>query len=171
MLILLAVGCEESSDKSMAVKPPPAADLAPVAERVLEADAALGTAVKNFSENNFGLAAGNVATARQALQEVARVQLPLAVVAQHVYTADVNLRLADAPERALVELEAARDFLKETLLTAGEGERVILGAFLERLIAIITDTEVSPEEKLDQLEALQREIAEAILRAARSGGE
>ncbi len=153
------------------VKIPPAADLAPVAERVLEADAALGMAVKNFSENNFGLAAGNVATARQALQEVARVQLPLTVVAQHVYTADVNLRLADAPERALVELEAARNFLKETLLTAGEGERTILGAFLERLITIIADTEVSPEEKLDQLEALQRDLAEAVLGAVRTGGE
>ncbi|MCK4593223.1 hypothetical protein KAU45_01885 [bacterium] len=155
----------------MVVKSPPAANLAPVAERVLEADAALGTAVEDFSENNFGLAASNVVKARQALQEVARVQLPLAVVAQHVYTADVNLRFAEAPERALVELEAARNFLKETLLTAGEGERAILGAFLERLIEIIADIEVSPEEKLDQLEALQRDLAEAVLGAARTGGE
>jgi len=151
------------------VKPPPAADLAPLAEMVRQADAAVEQAAKDFGENNFGLAAGDVARARKALREVSRVRLPLAVTAQHVYTADVNLRFADSPERALVEIEAARDFLAETLLDAETDEREVLSSFLDRLVGVIDDAEVSREEKLSQLEALQRDLAAAVLRAAYAG--
>jgi len=151
------------------VKPPPAADLAPLAEMVRQADAAIEQAAKDFGENNFGLAAGDVARARKALREVSRVRLPLAVTAQHVYTADVNLRFADSPERALVEIEAARDFLAETLLDAETDEREVLSSFLDRLVGVIDDAEVSREEKLSQLEALQRDLAAAVLRAAYAG--
>lgn len=151
------------------MKPPPAADLAPLAEMVRQADAAIEQAAKDFGENNFGLAAGDVARARKALREVSRVRLPLAVTAQHVYTADVNLRFADSPERALVEIEAARDFLAETLLDAETDEREVLSSFLDRLVGVIDDAEVSREEKLSQLEALQRDLAAAVLRAAYAG--
>ena len=151
------------------MKPPPAADLAPLAEMVRQADAAVEQAAKDFGENNFGLAAGDVARARKALREVSRVRLPLAVTAQHVYTADVNLRFADSPERALVEIEAARDFLAETLLDAETDEREVLSSFLDRLVGVIDDAEVSREEKLSQLEALQRDLAAAVLRAAYAG--
>jgi hypothetical protein len=168
--LILGTACGEGAEGPCEVKTPPAADLTTAAEWVSVADAALDEAVSNFRENNFGLAADHVLEARRALRGVARVQLPLSAVAQHVYTADVNLRFAEAPERALVELEAARDFLKETLLDAGEGERTVLGAFLDRLIDIIEDAEVSREEKLAQLEALQRDLAEAILAAAPTPG-
>ncbi|HUT98775.1 MAG TPA: hypothetical protein VM054_06845 [bacterium] len=151
------------------MKTPPAADLTSLAELVRSADAALDQAAKDFGENNFGLAAGGVARAQEALREVSRVRLPLAVVSQYVYTADVNLRFADAPERALAELEAARDFLAETLLDAGTDERELLSSFLDRLIGVIDDTEVGREEKLSQLEALQRDLATAVQATAGAG--
>jgi len=137
-------------------------DLAPLAERVRSADEALIQAQKDFQENNFGLAAGDVSRAQDALREVSRLHLPLAVAAQHVYTADVNLRFADAPERALTELEAARDFLAETLLDAGKEEQAVLSPFLDRLVGVIDDTQVSREEKLTQIEALLRDLAGAV---------
>jgi len=156
------------------VKPPAAVDLAPLAERVRSADAALEQAVKDFEENNFGLAAGDVARAQDALREVSRLRLPLAVTAQHVYTAEVDLRFADsasrAPEQALAELEAARDFLAETLLDTGADERAVLSPFLDRLVGVIDDTEVSREEKLTQLEALLRDLAGAVPKDPGTGG-
>ncbi|MCX7022481.1 MAG: hypothetical protein NTW26_09465 [bacterium] len=144
------------------MKPPPAADIASLAELVRSACATLDQAAKDFGENNFGLAAGDVSQAQEALREVSRVRLPLAVVAQHVYTADVNLRFSDAPKRALTELEAARDFLAETLLDTGTYERKVLSPFLDRLIGIIDDGSVSRGEKLSQLEALQRDLGVAV---------
>jgi len=156
------------------VKPPAAVDLAPLAELARTADAALVEAQKDFGENNFGLAAGEVARAQEALREVSRLRLPLAVVAQHVYTAEVNLRFADsasrAPEQALAELEAARDFLVETLLDAGKDEQAVLSPFLDRLVGVIDDTEVSREEKLAQLEALLRDLAGAVPKDPGTGG-
>ncbi|HDR06392.1 MAG TPA: hypothetical protein ENN88_02040, partial [Candidatus Coatesbacteria bacterium] len=131
-VFILAAGCTapEGQDE---VKTPPAADLAPLVRQALLADAALEKAALDFREQNFGLAAGEVAQAQQALRRVARLQLPLAVAAQHVYTADVNLRFADAPGRALAELEAARNFLAQILLETGEAGNPVLAGFLDRL--------------------------------------
>lgn len=149
-------------------------DLAPLAERVRTADAALEQAAKDFGDNNFGLAAGDVARAQDALREVSRLRLPLAVTAQHVYTAEVDLRFADsasrAPEQALAELEAARDFLAETLLDAEKEEQAVLSPFLDRLVGVIDDTEVSREEKLTQLESLLRDLAGAVPKDPGTGG-
>jgi hypothetical protein len=38
----------------------------------------------------------------------------------------------------------------------------VLSPFLDRLIGVIDDTEVGREEKLTQLEALQRDLAAAV---------
>jgi hypothetical protein len=169
VILLLLAGCTAGPENQGEVKPPPAANLVPLAEAVRSADAALDQAAKDFGDNNFGLAAGDVTRAQEALREVSRLRLPLAVVAQHVYTADVNLRFADAPERALAELEAARDFLTETLLDVGTDERELLSPFLDRLVGVIDEAEVSREEKLSQLEALQRDLAGAVTRVAGAG--
>jgi hypothetical protein len=152
------------------VKLPASVDLAPLAELARTADEALVDAQKDFGENNFGLAMGDVVRAQDALREVSRLRLPLAVATQHVYNAEINLRFADAPEQALAELEKARDFLAETLLEAGKEERVVLGKVLDRLVAVIDDSEVSREEKVTQLDALLLDLAGAVSGTGKSGG-
>lgn len=170
-LLVFLAGCTGGPDSTVEVKSPPAADLTSLADEVRSAAATLDQAVKDFGDNNFGLAAGGVVRAQETLRNVSRIRLPLAVTAQHVYTADVDLRYADAPERALAELEAARDFLAETMLDVGADERELLSPFLDRLIGVIDDTEVGREEKLSQLEALQRDLAAAVSGIAGAGAE
>lgn len=163
LFILVIAGCGGDEEQPTIQGPADGADLLPVAETVAETGALLNEAMEDLSSNNFGLAMGKVNLAGAALSATARIKLPLLVVSQRVYTADVNLRFVNDPARALLELEEARNYLKERMLAADEETKIALGSFLERLIAVIDDADVSQDDKLIQLEALQRDLAKAVL--------
>jgi len=163
LLIAFIAGCGGEDEQPTVAGPADGADLLPIAKTVSETGALLNEAIEDLASNNFGLALGKVNQAGEALSATARIKLPLLVVSQRVYTADVNLRFVNDPERALLELEEARNYLKERMLASDEETTAALGVFLERLVGIIDDADVSTEDKLLQLETLQRDLTKAVL--------
>ena len=111
LFVIALAGCGGKDEQPTIAGPADGADLLPIAETVSETGALLNEAMEDLASNNFGLALGKVNQAGEALSSTARIKLPLLVVSQRVYTADVNLRFVNDPARALLELEEARNYL------------------------------------------------------------
>lgn len=161
----LFLSCGDDSPAQTVELPPEGPELERTAAALADVDELLAGAAGDFAENNFGLAARKVVEAQAAASRAVRLELPLISVSRRIYTADVALRFGGDPAAACAELEAARDYLKGVVLVAGPDYKPLLGGFLERLIAVIDDADVSVDEKLTQLETLQRDLAEAVYAA------
>ena len=164
-VLILIAGCGDEPAGQLTVMPPEPADSAPVGRSLLEADELLNEALADFKANNFGLAMDKVRRAREAMGSAVRIKLPLLCVAHHVYVADAHLRFGGDPAEAKSQLEQARDLLKEYVVGADPDNKEVLGVFLERLISVIEDADVGIPDKLEQLETLQRDLAEAVVAA------
>lgn len=161
-LACLAVACGDEAPTSLTPMPPAGPLLEGTADQLAVIYQILNDTRDDFAASNFGLASKKIGEALVSGERAIRLELPLLTVSQRVYTADVLLRFDGDPAEALRQLEAAREYLKRVVLQAQAELKPLFGDLLEDLITIIDDIDVSREQKLVQLEALQRDLTRAF---------